>query len=211
MTTVFAFFNERSRKMKRLLLVFTLSVLSLSACMGASAPGGGRCNNEGVCVKINVVEPVRFGEPVTVTITVTSEKDIPNLGVSLYFDADVLTEEPQVVEKGVKDQAFWKGGASWGIDAKADSPSIFTRKIRFPPREGLFCVDARTGTPTVSSIYDSVCIYVTREGGKIYLSGTPIPITPGPLPTSTKGPSPTLPRPTATSPRPTTPTRPPYP
>jgi len=208
MTTVFAFFNERSRKMKRLLLVFTLSVLGLSACMGASAPGGRRCNNEGVCIKIDVVEPIRFGEPVTVTITATSEKDIANLGVSLSLDADVLVEEPQSVEKGVKDQAFWKGGTSWGIDAKANSPLTFTRKIRFPPREGLFCVDARAGIPTVSSVYDSVCIYVTREGGKIYLSGTPIPLwTPGkPIPavTITPGPSPTRIRQT-------TPTRPPYP
>lgn len=183
MTTVFACFNTRSRKMKCLLLVFTLSVLGLSACMGASAPGGGTCK-QGICVKIAAVEPIHFGEPVTVTITVTSDKDLSNLRVSLYHDVDVVVEEPQNVEKGVKDQTFWRGGASWGIDAKADSPLNFARRIRFPTREGWFTIVANAGTPSVRT-EDSIIIYITPEGGKVYLSGTPLPITPVVIPTYT--------------------------
>jgi hypothetical protein len=198
--------------MKHLLLVFTLSVLSLSACMGASAPGGGTCK-QGVCVKIVAIEPIRYGEPVTVTITITSEKDISNLGVSLYHDVDVMVEEPPSGEKGVKDQTFWKGGASWRVDAKANSHLTFTRKVRFPPREGLFTIVANASTPSLHAA-DSIDIYVTREGGKVYLSGTPLPITPfvmkTPPPYILNPQGTPLPIPTRAG-TPPTPTRRPYP
>lgn len=186
--------------MKRLLLVFTLLALGPTACIGVSAPGGGRCN-EGMCVKITVAEPIRFGEPVTVTITVTSEKDISNLGVSLYHDVDVVVEEPQNIEKGVKDQAFWRGGASWGIDAKANTPLTFTRKVHFPPREGFFLVVANASTPSLHAA-DSIRIYITREGGKVNPTPKVLPGTPFLVPAASPPPKWTPA---------STPTRPPYP
>lgn len=187
--------------MKRLLLVFALSVLSLSACMGASAPGGGTCR-QGVCIKIRAVEPIRFGEPITVTITFTSEKEIPETKVFLY------SYPPSLIEDG---QDWKETGVNWLVETKANSSQIFTRKVRLPPREGIFDLRAEAYTPGLYVI-DYVTVHLTREGGKVYLSGTPIPtMTPGPLPTSTRGPSPTLPKPSPTSPRSTTPTRPPYP
>ena len=179
--------------MKRL-FACVLLLASLTACAGASAPGGGNCK-EGVCVKVQAVEPVRFGEPVTVTVTVTSEKDIPNLGVSLYHDVDVVVEEPQTEEKN---RPAWKGqsGVDWIVNAKANQPLTFTRKVRFPPREGVFDIVVSASTPSLR-VTDSVYIRLTRAGGKVYLSGTSVPVTSGPLPTVTPGPSPTfIPTPT---------------
>jgi hypothetical protein len=196
--------------------VCVLLLVSLTACMGPSAPGGGSCSN-GVCVKIRAAEPIRFGEPVLVTIAVTNEKDISDLGVSLYLDADVVVEGPQEWEKEAKNSLVYKGGAGWKIAAKANQPYTAMRKVHFPPREGLFTIVASASTPSLR-VVDSIVIYLTRAGGKVYLSGTPVPIpgwTPGqPIPavTFTPGPSPTFiptptrePSPLATATRPLNP------
>jgi hypothetical protein len=139
---------------------------------------------EGICTKLQVVEPVRFNEPITVIITVTTEKDIPGLGVTLSHDAGLEMEGPQTWEKDAKNVALWKGGASWSADAKANQPTRATRKILPPSREGFLQIVASASIPGRGPVAtDSVNIYLTREGGKVYLSGTSIPITPGPVPT----------------------------
>ena len=196
--------------MKRLLLVFTLSVLSMSACMGASAPGGGTCK-QGICIKIRVVEPIRFGEPVAVTITVTSEKEMPEMKVFLY------SYPPALIEDG---QDWKEKGTNWLAEAKANSSQVFTRKVRLPS-EGTFDLRAEVYTPGLYVI-DYVTVHLTREGGKVYLSGTPLPITPivvntpppyilNPQGTPILAPTRAGVPPTPTYLRPTTPTRPPYP
>jgi hypothetical protein len=182
----------------RHLFVCILLLTGLTACVGPSAPGSGRCSKGGeVCVKATAVEPIQLGEPVTVTITVTTEKDTPILGVSLYHDVDVFVDGPQGWEKEAKDSVVYKGGAGWAISTKANQPFSFTRKVRFPLREGIFTLVVSAGTPSFRA-EDSVLIYLTRAGGKIYLSGTSVPIpgwTPGqpaPAVTVTRGPSPTF-------------------
>lgn len=183
------------------LLVFVLLSLTLSACAGASAPGGAKCQ-QGVCIQAEVREPVRFNVPVVLTLTVTTNKDMAGLGVSLYHDVDATVEGPQNWEPAAKNGQVWKGGASWKVDAKANQPVTFMRTIHFPPREGFFLIGVSVSTPQLR-VEDSLRIYITRAGGTVYYSGTPIPITPGtavPLP---PGLVPATPLPS--------PTRPPYP
>jgi len=184
--------------MKRLFMCVLLLAI-LTACAGVSAPGG-RCSKRGeVCIKVTAVEPVRFGELVTVIITVTTDKDISELGISIFtYPVDAVVEGPQGWEQAAKDGMVYKGGAGWKITAKANQPLTFTRKVRFPSREGVFTIVVGAGTPTFR-VEDSVSIHLTRAGGKVYLSGTSVPITPEPLPvyTTTPGPSPTfIPAPT---------------
>jgi hypothetical protein len=175
--------------------LLVITSLILSACAGALAPSGPNCS-QGVCVKVRVIEPVHFDEPVTVIITVTTREDIPRLGVSLYFsDLDIVVEGPQGWERG---------GVDWIVDVKANRPIHFTRKIRFPPREGYFDVIASANTPSLRAV-DSVVLHITHAGGRVYPSGTKIPITPGPLPTIIPVATPTR-RPTITPPSPPTPT-----
>jgi hypothetical protein len=81
-------------------------MLVLAGCGGSAVPGGGRCN-KGLCVKIEVVEPVRWGEPNVIRIIVTSEKEVPDLGISLmYLNKEIVVEEPEAGEQG---QVVWKG------------------------------------------------------------------------------------------------------
>lgn len=196
--------------------MFTLLALSLPACVETAALPGANCE-EGICIKLQVAEPVRSNEPVTVTITVTTQKDIPRLGVFLHYDPNVVVDGPQGWESYTKDGAVWKSGASWEVGAKANLPLLFTRTLRFPQREGLFQIVARATTPTPGPLpSDSVTIHFTRTGGTIYPLGTTIPIIPTlpPTPTLLPYPPPTLaptPRPLPPPTRAPTPTRAPYP
>jgi hypothetical protein len=123
-------------------------------------------------------------EPVTVTITVIAEKDTPELKVFLSSCCP-----PSAL---IEDEQGWKnGGVNWSVDAKANRPLVFTRRVRFPPDEGVFDIKAEVYTPSLRA-EDYVSIHLARAGGKVYLSGTSIPMTSGPLPTVTRGPSPTF-------------------
>jgi hypothetical protein len=206
---------------------WTLAILMLvlAGYGGSAAPSGGQCN-QGLCVKIEVVEPVRWGESLTVKITVTTEADIPDLGVSIYtYPPDVVVEGPIGWEPTSKDGMVWKGGAGWLVATKANQPIVFIRNIRVPARESPLLVDIQANASTRQGrhVSHSVRIYLTREGGVVnptpaVLPGTPalVPTMPPewlltPFPTVTPWPTP-FPTPTYPPPaRTPTPTQPPSP
>jgi hypothetical protein len=117
--------------------IFLLS--GLAACAGgAPYPDRLNCSAGGeICVELSADEPIDFGEPVVVTITVTSEKDFPELGIHLATDpygyamiqdaekdelGQVVTKEPSKVY--------------WLVEIKENQPVTFTRKIYIPPDDG---------------------------------------------------------------------------
>ena len=85
------------RKTRTTLVIATglvaLAVLLLAAgCVGVSALGSGNCHN-GVCVHLELAEPVSMGAPIPVTITVQTDQDESRLSVSLGFsDPDITVE-----------------------------------------------------------------------------------------------------------------------
>lgn len=163
--------------MKRLWLV-TILIIALAGCRRSTAPGGGQCN-QGLCVKIEVAEPIRWGELIIVTITVTTEIDIPDLGVSINtYPLDVIVEGPTGWEATSTGGMVWEGGAGWLAEGKSNQVLTFVREIRFPTREGSFDLQANATTPQGLRVTNSVRIHLTREGGKAYYSGTPIPTLP---------------------------------
>ncbi len=169
--------------MKRLYpLTFLILSLVLYGCSGGSA--GLKCQL-GVCIKIQAVEPVLFNLPVIVNITVTAETDMPSLGVSLSHDANVTVDNPQSLEVEIKNTTAWITGVSWIVDAKANLPLVFTRTLRLPAQEGHYTIVARASTPATGPIAtDSFTISLTRNGGAVYYSGTPMPTSPGLGPTA---------------------------
>ena len=68
--------------MKKFFLIMFISV-SLVSCSQGGPPGGSANCSEGVCVTLRVVEPVQFNAPIIVMITVTSDKDRSDLGLTL--------------------------------------------------------------------------------------------------------------------------------
>lgn len=152
--------------MKRLWMLAIL-LMVLAGCGGSAAPNGGQCN-QGLCVRIEVTEPIRWGEPIVVTVTVTADRDISDLGVS-------FASFPPV---SVEDQGKWiEEGARAKVSLTANQPLIIVRKV-LPHREGTFELMAGVYTPSLPYVSDSVRIHLTRAGGKVYYSGTPVPTPP---------------------------------
>ncbi len=147
--------------MKRL-FIFILLILGLSACTGASTQGGQACR-EGICIRVQLAEPLRLKEPVTAMITVQTDRDIPGLRIS--FPA---TERCILVE----------GEPQWIINTQSRKSLTINKIVRFT-EEGFcevmaYAQDSLTGTVVKSY----VTVHFTDKGGKVYLSGTPLPITP---------------------------------
>ncbi len=172
--------------MKRLVGLMTgllvISTLLLSACTGASAPGQGTCR-EGVCVRLLVAEPVLLNAPTVISVIVLTEEAIP--GLEIYM----APSEPGVLVEGDR---------KWTLDTLVSQNITVSSTWRFT-QEGYFFVlaqafDSRRGMV----VGDSVRIHITRTGGIVYYSGTPLPLTPGLGPTAVRG-------------FPPTPTRAPYP
>lgn len=83
--------------MKHFFWAFTLL---LAVLLASCAPGGleTKCE-DGVCVDITIVGPVRASEPAPFTISVKTEKDIDNLGISLDIDSNATVKD---IEKSRK-------------------------------------------------------------------------------------------------------------
>lgn len=151
----------------------------LAGCWEKAAPGDWQCKR-GLCVKIKATEPIRWGEPITVTISTTADRDIPDLGVSVfvYPYSSVIVEGPENWEKGAQEGAVFEGGAGWRVNIKANQPATFTRVLRLPSLEGPFEIMGSATTKQGLRAVDSVRIYLTREGGEVYYANTPMPTRP---------------------------------
>lgn len=152
------------RKVSSLLILLLITSSILPAC---SSPGTGKCEG-GLCVDLELTEPIRMNEPVPVTITVESrEEDKQGLKVSLWFSApDVQVD----------------GESEWVVDLKARTSIQFSTTIRFPAREGHFLVYAGALDYQYGRmIIDSVPVQLTLMGGTLNPSperefGTPAPL-----------------------------------
>lgn len=194
------------------LFVCVLVLICLSGCGAASAPGGsGSSCDQGVCVRLSALEPIKYGNPVFLTITVTSDKD-QKIGVALQSFPNVIFEEAKdnVVTANTKD----KGILSWEIQrVKANTPVTFSVSVSMP-EETLYHFTAFASTVSVKAS-DGITIQYFASNPKVYMEGTPISGTPGPVapyrgPTLTYRPTETVFSPTFIAPTPkSTPSTPP--
>ncbi len=183
-----------------LLILVIIALCSLAACSpGGSAYGRINCSPGGeVCITTSAVEPINFGDPVKLTIKVTSSKDISNLHVTLQSPAEVTTDGPQNWENYLSHTLIQPGYAGWDFAIKAGQTLTFNRVLHLPAREGSFFIGAEVITVGQTLVgTDSFYIYMTHDGGKIYHSETPLPFTMYQVivgtPFPTIGPSPTFP------------------
>jgi hypothetical protein len=149
-----------------------LILLFLSGCSTTARLKEG-CSEDGeVCIEVGANESILMNEPITLTITITSVKEIPGLGIFLYSSPKILFEDVQGWEEG---------GINWVVDLKPNQALTITRKAILPPEEGIYQIFADAYTPQLRAV-DYFYIHLTKEGGTVYLSRTSIPITEGPLP-----------------------------
>jgi hypothetical protein len=161
-------------------LAYVILLVSLVACADAAPPNRPNCSSGGeICIELWADEPVSFGKPVTITLIVTSEKDIPELNI--YFSTwpqSVVVQDPTSVEPGQVTKKS-QSGIHWLVEIKGDQTLTFTRNITLPTDEGLFDIQAAATTTSIRA-ETSIGILLTREGGKVYLSGDYVPVTSGP-------------------------------
>jgi hypothetical protein len=192
---------------------YALLLVSLAACACVVTYKYG-CTiyeNGNVCIDMQAVEPIQYGEPITLTITVTSATDIAGLKIFLY------SSPPTILMEGVN--GWVENGINWAIDIVANQPQVFTRRVLLPEKDGNFQILCSADTGQLHTAYS---FYVHQEGGvsTLYYPNTPIPYTQQPLPNTSPElletlhaiPTPTryptlVPKPTSTS----TPTSPAYP
>ncbi len=131
----------KTGKMKRALIgIIILASLcfllwmATPALVGLPFPlGGFMCKGgENACVKIDVAEAILPDKPTSVTITVISLNDIPELHVTLSYwpSLDVTIEEEP-------DQPSpMQGGVAWISSVQPFHRITYTRKIHLPSIEG---------------------------------------------------------------------------
>jgi len=164
----------------RRLLAFALLLAGLAACTGAASTGRHNCSPNGeVCIEVRADEPISFGGEVTVTITVTSGKDISDLSIILEYEPDVILLGIQNWEKESRNVTIWDVGASWNIMTEANQSLVFKRILMLPSREGEFAIRAQAASKALRA-GEMIRIYLSQDGGRVYLSGTGIPRSPGP-------------------------------
>jgi len=139
--------------------------LVISACGPGATPGKTLQGDN--TVKIKLAEPVRFNEPVAVTITVQVEKEFPE------FEIYLLTHDPDAIIEGER---------KWTIHAYAHHPVSVTSSVRFT-REGDFEVMAQTHDPTLGGwvLAGHQYVRITRAGGTVNPPPDRLPGTPGGL------------------------------
>lgn len=169
---------------------FVISLLllaTLSACTGTGMPPEGaptpsevspassgpefRCSErEKWCIRLTAEEPIQMGEPIVLKVTVTSEKDLPNLYIQLFSvePKNVLFEKPDL-------QGWNEREAIWTDNAKADQPLASFHKLLLPEEEGYYQIIVYAGMVGGSLVADEITIYLTKDGGKVYFANTPIP------------------------------------
>lgn len=169
--------------MKRPEICLLILVILFANSLGACSPGGPsygpeNCSSGGeVCITLQPVEPINFGEPVTVTINVTSTKEIPELSVSLQTEGTV--DGPLNWENYLSYKLVSPGIGIWNFAIKAGQTLTFTRVVNFPAKEGYYDIVAQVVNVgrTVRGI-DFFIIHMAPEaqgGGLIYREGTKIP------------------------------------
>ena len=146
---------------------FRLSVGLICAGLVPSSCQGGaedrRSCQGGVCVDIELEEPVGFDVPVKAILTVTTERDIEGLWIAIgSLDPALLVEGGEVLE----DFSYWTW-KKWQVDAKAGEPIRRSTQVRFT-QEGWFFVDGFAWASDTDFIRDAVPVQMTAAGGTPY-------------------------------------------
>lgn len=145
-------------------VLLLVSSVVLSICIGCSVSGSGQCEG-GICVDVELTEPVYIDEPVEVTITIETNADMQGLKASLWFS------DPDIAVDG-KDE--------WTVDTEAHTAVQVSTIIRFT-QEGYYDVVAGVLDHSGQMITDYVPVHITTLGGTLHPQSERGAETPAPL------------------------------
>ncbi len=155
--------------MKRFFWFYMLLIILLTAC--ASNGSEAECK-EGICVNLEVEGPVEALNPTIFVISVKTDKDINNLGISLLGDQTItildIVKKPDTAKLVYQDDR----SMGWLINSKSGEEYVFSGHIILPKPTvsyGIFNYGliAAAGHPSITQVTDSITIYLDAEGKQI--------------------------------------------
>lgn len=196
--------------MKRFPWISIFLILFFSACSSISA--GAKCEG-GVCIGIEILGPVEALKSTQFVISIKTDKDTSDLGISLYSVPGVTIVDIQKTLERAKLIYQDKDIAHWNIDTKGgEEYKLFGNVTLSKPTVsyGIFRyqVITRAYKPPICNISTSASIYLDAEGKQVETSKLKTLLqTNYPLPTSLPNltiiPETALPRVTSTTIQPT--------
>jgi hypothetical protein len=118
-------------------------------------PGEGKCRR-GICIAIRIEEPIPYDQPVPVTVTVTTNRDISGLEIGIASPQAIIVEgNYEITDWGVVEE----------IDTQAGIPQGLTITVRFT-LEGRASVNAYArDRASGAEVVDGLLFYMTTSGG----------------------------------------------
>jgi hypothetical protein len=145
--------------------ILILAVL-LAACSGISSDDNTSCSQEKeICVKLAVIEPIVWGKPITLSITIIPEKDFPDINISIFHDGFVAgfeTPISETVDKVNSDQ----NGIYIRTIGKANQPTTIIQKLLLAPKEGLDEISVNVSAKP-HYVINTIEILYNRQGGEV--------------------------------------------
>jgi len=136
------------------LVIAFIPVLLVSACPGRNPLGTPSCKS-GTCIKVDFTPAAKMAETCTLTLTVNSEVDDPDLKVYLAISAaDVVVEGPPNLVAG---------NPGWNAPIKSRQPMTLTARMRFP-NEGYFQIVGYALANDGRDVFQGLWIHVTAGG-----------------------------------------------
>jgi hypothetical protein len=111
------------------LLLFLLTALLLASCVAAPVGGLGHCSR-GLCVRLSADEPMRYGQPVSLTVLVTTDQN-QFVNVSLYIPKNFIIKQPNNPNDTAIDQ-LTRPNYTWNaLPTRANVPTALNFKTVF--------------------------------------------------------------------------------
>lgn len=176
---------ERRYLMKRFFWFSMSLIVLLAAC--SSSPDA-ECK-EGICVSVEVEEPIQALQLIPFVIYFSTEKDISGLEISIYGDMTITIHDIEKKPDEAK-TAFQKDNSiHWQLDTKGKMEYVIAGHIILAKPTvsyGIFSYGfiAAAGHPSITRVTDSITIYLDAEGKQVEENRASVEIETGfPLPT----------------------------
>ncbi len=162
-----------------LLVSIILSFIFLASCaQGGNDSNALNCSAGGeICIVIDKVQPITMGDPMPITINVSSKKDFSDTHVTLFIQGGTISVDlPQTWENSVTAGRNDAGTQSWEFAIKADQTLSFKRVIRFPLEEGYYSISVElVAIGRRIRAYDGLVVSLEHRGVQVIRPGTPAP------------------------------------
>lgn len=150
--------------MRKIIILILAAILA--ACSGVSSDDNVSCSQgKELCVKVEVIEPIEWGKPITLSITIIPKMDFPDINVSI-FHRGFVTEFEAPISETVEKVNSDLNGIYIRTKGKADQPTTIIQKLLLIPQEGLDEISVNVSAKP-HYVINTIEILYNRQGGVV--------------------------------------------